>query len=53
MIAIRWITSSVWVRTVVTSLAGNRPQYLYNNVYCARGEMETFIGNEGSREPER
>ena len=32
-------------RFVVTNLESSRPSFIYQNVYCARGQMENFIKN--------
>ena len=42
-------------RFVVTNLSTRDAdaQHLYEDLYCARGEMEKFIGNEFSRKPRR
>uniref|UniRef100_UPI003AF8985C transposase n=27 Tax=Thiolapillus sp. TaxID=2017437 RepID=UPI003AF8985C len=42
-------------RFVVTNLStlDADAQHLYEDLYCARGEMEKFIGNEFSRKPRR
>ncbi|WP_419595299.1 IS1380 family transposase, partial [Thiolapillus sp.] len=42
-------------RFVVTNLSPRDAdaQHLYEDLYCARGEMEKFIGNEFSRKPRR
>jgi hypothetical protein len=37
-------------RFIVTNLRGGS-QRLYDNLYCARGEMEKFVRNEFSRQP--
>ncbi|WP_419636389.1 transposase, partial [Thiolapillus sp.] len=42
-------------RFVITNLSTRDAdaQHLYEDLYCARGEMEKFIGNEFSRKPRR